>query len=158
MEMKNEELIAAPREVVWAALNDPDILKQAIPGCEELEMNTPTDLTATVKVKIGPVKATFRGEVELSDLNPPESYLISGSGKGGVAGFASGGANVLLEEAPEGTLLKYDVKADVGGKLAQLGSRLIDSTAKKLAGQFFSNLSEIVAPKAEDDEAEDADG
>ncbi|MEO0496135.1 MAG: carbon monoxide dehydrogenase subunit G [Pseudomonadota bacterium] len=151
MEMNNSELIAAPREAVWAALNDPDILKQAIPGCEELEMETPTDLNATVKVKIGPVKATFKGEVELTDLNPPESYRISGSGKGGVAGFASGHADVRLEEVPEGTMLHYDVKADVGGKLAQLGSRLIDSTAKKLAKQFFSNLSEIVAPTDQDD-------
>jgi hypothetical protein len=151
MEMQNEEMIEAPRDVVWAALNDPEILKRAIPGCEELEMKSPTELTAQVKVKIGPVKATFNGEVELSDLNPPESYRISGSGKGGVAGFASGGADVFLSEVPNGTLLKYDVKADVGGKLAQLGSRLIDSTAKKLAGQFFSNLSEIVAPKAEED-------
>ncbi|MEM1365180.1 MAG: carbon monoxide dehydrogenase subunit G [Pseudomonadota bacterium] len=156
MEMNNSELIAAPRDVVWGALNDPDILKQAIPGCEELEMETPTELTAKVKVKIGPVKATFNGEVELSELNPPESYRISGSGKGGVAGFASGHADVRLEELPEGTMLHYDVKADVGGKLAQLGSRLIDSTAKKLAGQFFSNLSEIVAPTEEGDDAAEA--
>ena len=156
MEMNNSELIAAPREKVWAALNDPEILKQSIPGCESLEMETPTDMKATVKVKIGPVKATFDGEVELSDLKPPESYRISGSGKGGVAGFASGHADVRLEEVPEGTMLHYGVKADVGGKLAQLGSRLIDSTAKKLAGQFFSNFSGIVGPTPESEEGESA--
>ncbi|MEN0088304.1 MAG: carbon monoxide dehydrogenase subunit G [Pseudomonadota bacterium] len=156
MEMNNSELIAASRETVWAALNDPEILKQAIPGCEELTMDTPTELSAVVKIKIGPVKATFKGDVELTDLNPPENYRISGSGKGGVAGFASGHADVRLEEVPEGTMLHYDVKADVGGKLAQLGSRLIDSTAKKLAGQFFSNFSQIVAPTEEDEAEADA--
>ncbi|WP_411034645.1 SRPBCC family protein [Shinella sp. BYT-45] len=140
MDMSGEERIAAPRDAVWAALNDPEILKACIPGCQSLVMKSPGELEASIKVKIGLVSATFNGEVKLSNLNPPESYTISGEGKGGIAGFAKGGADVRLTEDGDETILAYDVKAQVGGKLAQLGSRLIDSTSKKLAAQFFSDL------------------
>lgn len=140
MDMSGEERIAAPREAVWAALNDPDVLKACIPGCQSLTMKSPSELEATVKIKIGPVSASFSGEVTLSNLNPPESYTISGEGKGGIAGFAKGGADVRLTEDGDGTILAYEVKAQIGGKLAQLGSRLIDSTSKKLATQFFADL------------------
>jgi len=140
MDMTGEERIAAPRDAVWAALNDPEILKACIPGCQSLTMKSLTELEATVKIKIGPVSASFSGEVTLSNLNPPESYTISGEGKGGIAGFAKGGADVRLTEDGDGTILAYDVKAQIGGKLAQLGSRLIDSTSKKLATQFFADL------------------
>lgn len=140
MDMSGEERIAAPREAVWAALNDPEVLKACIPGCQSLTMKSPNELEATVKIKIGPVSANFSGEVTLSNLNPPESYTISGEGKGGIAGFAKGGADVRLTEDGDGTILSYDVKAQIGGKLAQLGSRLIDSTSKKLATQFFADL------------------
>lgn len=145
MEMNGEERIAAPRQKVWEALNDPEILRQCIPGCQSLEMASPTEMSAVVKIKIGPVSATFTGDVTLGNINAPESYTISGEGKGGIAGFAKGGADVRLSEDGAGTLLSYDVKAQVGGKLAQLGSRLIDSTAKKLAGQFFTRFNEVVS-------------
>ena len=148
MEMSDSQRIRAPRQTVYDALNDPEVLKQSIPGCEELEMVSDTQMTATVVLRVGPVKARFAGNVELSDLVPPESYTISGEGKGGVAGFAKGGATVKLIEDGEDTILEYDVKADIGGKLAQLGSRLINSTSKKLAGQFFSNFSAIVEKEA----------
>ncbi|SDR18566.1 carbon monoxide dehydrogenase subunit G [Pseudovibrio sp. Tun.PSC04-5.I4] len=141
MEMSGEQLISASREKVWEALNDPELLKKCIPGCDSLEKISDTEMTATVTAKVGPVKAKFKGEVTLSDLNPPNSYKISGEGKGGVAGFAKGSADVTLSESGDGTLLNYQVNAKVGGKLAQLGNRLIDSTAKKLAGEFFSNLN-----------------
>ncbi len=144
MEMHDSQRIAAPREAVYAALNDPEVLKQCIPGCEELEMVSPTEMNATVTLRIGPVKARFKGTVELTDLVPPESYSISGEGKGGVAGFAKGGAKVTLIEEGDETVLQYDVKADIGGKLAQLGGRLIDSTSKKLAGQFFKNFGAVL--------------
>ena len=150
MDLTGEYVIAAKRQAVWEALNDPDVLRECIPGCEALEMQSPTEMSATVVTKIGPVKAKFSGEVTLSNINAPESYTISGEGKGGIAGFAKGGADVRLDEVAEGTKLSYVVKAQVGGKLAQLGSRLIDSTAKKLAQQFFSNFAEKVggAPQA----------
>jgi len=144
MDMTGERRIAASRKVVWAALNDPNILKQAIPGCESLEMQSPTEMTARVKLAIGPVKATFNGKVKLSELDPPNGYRISGEGNGGVAGYAKGGANVRLADDGSGTLMRYDVKADVGGKLAQLGGRLIDSSAKKLADEFFEKFTAIV--------------
>ncbi len=147
MEMNGSHLIPASRQTVWEALNDADVLRACIPGCKELEQASPTELSATVVTKIGPVKATFKGEVTLENLNPPESYTITGEGKGGIAGFAKGGADVKLTEAEGGTQLDYDVKAKVGGKIAQLGSRLIDSTAKKLAEQFFTNFSEHVGGK-----------
>jgi len=144
MDLTGEERIAASRDTVWKALNDPEILKACIPGCESLEKISDTELEATVGVKMGPVKARFSGKVELTNLNPPSSYTISGEGKGGVAGFAKGGADVTLVEEGAETVLSYKVNADVGGKIAQLGSRLIESTSKKLAGQFFSSFGEKV--------------
>ena len=146
MQMNDNQRIPAPKQKVWEALNNPDVLKQCIPGCQSLEMSAPNEMTATVVLKVGPVKATFAGKVTLSDLDPPNGYRISGEGSGGIAGFAKGGAAVKLsEEGPDTTILSYQVDAQIGGKLAQLGGRLIDSTAKKLAGQFFSSFSELVA-------------
>ena len=145
MEMTGRHTIPASREKVWEALNDADVLRACIPGCKELEKKSDTELAATVVAKVGPVKATFKGEVTLENLDPPNSYSIVGEGKGGIAGFAKGGANVRLSDAEGGgTQLDYDVDAKVGGKLAALGSRLIDSTAKKLAGDFFTNFSKHV--------------
>lgn len=144
MDMTGEERIAASRQTVWAALNDVEVLKQCIPGCESLEKQSDTDMTAKVKLQIGPVRATFAGKVKLSELDPPNGYRISGEGQGGVAGHAKGGAVVRLIEDGVGTLLQYEAKADVGGKLAQLGGRLIDSTAKKLAGEFFQKFGAVV--------------
>ncbi len=150
MQMSESQRIPASKEKVWAALNDPEVLKKCIPGCQSLEMSSPTDMTATVIFKVGPVKATFGGKVKLSDLDPPNSYRISGEGSGGVAGFAKGGAAVRLEsESRDVTMLHYDVDAQIGGKLAQLGQRLIDSTAKKLAGEFFACFGEAVGGVAE---------
>lgn len=141
--IEGEERISAPIDRVWAALNDPEVLKACIPGCQSLEKKSDTELAATVVLKIGPIKATFNGEVTLLNLNPPRSYTIQGEGKGGVAGFAKGGADVTLaEDGPDTTVLKYQAKADVGGKVAQLGSRLITSTSKKLAGEFFSTFNQ----------------
>jgi uncharacterized protein len=137
MEMKGEYRIPAPRERVWAMLNDPDVLRECIPGCQSLDKSGDDKFAAKVTTKIGPVKATFNGEVALTNINPPQSYTISGEGKGGAAGFARGGADVHLAEDGSDTILTYEANAKVGGKLAQLGSRLIDSTAKKLADQFF---------------------
>ncbi|NLS02087.1 carbon monoxide dehydrogenase subunit G [Rhizobium sp. P32RR-XVIII] len=148
MDMTGEERINAPRDVVWAALNDPDVLKRCIPGCQSLEMKSPTELAAIVKVKIGPVSATFNGEVTLTNVKAPESYTISGEGKGGVAGFAKGGADVALNEDGAETVLQYAVKAQIGGKLAQLGARLVDTTSHKLAQQFFANFNSVVSEKA----------
>src|SRR2546430_3515526 len=145
MQMSESQRIPASKEKVWAALNDPEVLKKCNPVCQSLKMSTPTDMTATVIIKVGPVKATFGGKVKLSDLDPPNSYRISGEGSGGVAGFAKGGAAVRLEsESRDVTMLHYDVDAQIGGKLAQLGQRLIDSTAKKLAGEFFACFGEAV--------------
>ncbi|MBP1845859.1 carbon monoxide dehydrogenase subunit G [Rhizobium petrolearium] len=141
MDLKGEYRIAAPREHVWALINDPAVLKACIPGCESLEGTPETGFAARVTTKIGPVKATFAGEVTLSNVTAPESLTISGEGKGGVAGFAKGGADVHLAEDGVETVLTYLAKAQVGGKLAQLGSRLIDSTAKKLADEFFEKLA-----------------
>jgi carbon monoxide dehydrogenase subunit G len=144
MQMNDSQRIAASRDKVWAALNDPEVLKKCIPGCQSLEMTAPNEMTATVVFRVGPVKATFGGKVTLSDLDPPNSYRISGEGSGGVAGFANGGAAVKLEsESPDVTVLHYDVDAQIGGKLAQLGGRLIDSTAKKLAGEFFVTFAAV---------------
>jgi uncharacterized protein len=145
MEMSGEHRIAAPREKVWAALNDPEILKASIPGCQSLEKHSDTEMTAKVVAKIGPVKATFNGEVKLGNMNPPVSYTISGEGKGGVAGFAKGGADVNLVEDGDATIMQYAVKAQVGGKLAQLGARLIDATAKQMADEFFRAFADRVS-------------
>jgi carbon monoxide dehydrogenase subunit G len=142
MELKGEYRIPAPRETVWAMLNDAAVLRECIPGCESLEGSPAEGFSARVTTKIGPVKATFNGTVTLSNVNPPQSYTISGEGKGGVAGFAKGGADVRLAPDGDSTVLTYVANAQVGGKLAQLGSRLIDSTAKKLAEQFFSCFAE----------------
>lgn len=148
MEMSGEYRIAAPRDKVWAALNDPEVLKQAIPGCQELERTSDTEFTAKVRAKVGPVSAAFSGKVNLSDISPPESYTIAGEGQGGAAGFAKGSAEVRLTEDGDGTILNYDAKAQVGGKLAQIGSRLLGGTAQKIADDFFKGFSEIVAPAA----------
>ncbi|MBL4600126.1 MAG: carbon monoxide dehydrogenase subunit G [Rhizobiaceae bacterium] len=148
MELIGEQKINASREVVFAALNDAEVLAEAIPGCEEIEKISDTELTATVVLKVGPVKARFKGAVELSNLNPPESYTISGEGKGGIAGNASGGADVVLVEDGDGTLLQYNVSVKIMGKFAQLGSRLIDSTAKKLSAKFFEKFAEIIESKS----------
>jgi carbon monoxide dehydrogenase subunit G len=149
MDMNGEERIAAPRDVVWQALNDPEILRQCIPGCQSLEWTSPTELTATVKLKIGPVSANFAGAVTLANIKAPESYTILGEGKGGIAGFAKGSAEVtLIDEGPE-TLLRYSAHAQVGGKLAQLGSRLIGSSSQKLATQFFADFNKAVMAKAD---------
>lgn len=149
MKMSGTRVLDATREEVWQKLNDPDVLRRCIPGCESLEKVSDTQLSAVVAVKIGPMKARFNGDVRLEDLNPPESYRITGSGKGGAAGSASGGANVSLQEVAGGTELAYDVDATVKGKLAQLGSRLIDATAAKLAGEFFDNFANEVSPPPE---------
>lgn len=144
MEMSGEYRIPAPRDKVWLALNDPEILKQAIPGCEELIKTSETELEAKVTAKVGPVKAKFGGNVRLENINAPESYSIVGEGKGGAAGFAKGGADVHLEEDGSDTILTYKAKAEVGGKLAQIGSRLVQGAAKKTADDFFGNFSRIV--------------
>jgi uncharacterized protein len=160
MEMKGEYRIPAPRERVWAMLNDPDVLRECIPGCQSLDKSGDDKFAAKVTTKIGPVKATFNGEVALTNINAPQSYTISGEGKGGAAGFARGGADVHLAEDGSDTILTYEANAKVGGKLAQLGSRLIDSTAKKLADQFFdcfaakaSGVEAAPAAAAHDEEA-----
>lgn len=144
MTMTGEIQLAAPKEVVWEKLNDPDVLKACIPGCEELEETDDQGFRAVAKMKVGPVSARFRGKVILSDLDPPNGYKISGEGEGGVAGFAKGSAKVDLRESDGGTLLGYRVDAQIGGKLAQLGQRLINGTAKKLADEFFANFSRVL--------------
>lgn len=148
MDMSGERLIAAPREKVWAALNDPEILKLCIQGCESIEKLSETEMTATVNAKIGPISSRFNGKVTLGDLDPPNSYTISGEGQGGVAGFAKGGAKVQLADTEGGTKLTYQVQAQIGGKMAQLGARLIDSVAKSYAESFFTRFSEKLAPTA----------
>ena len=150
MEMTGEYHIPAPRERVWQALNDPETLKRAIPGCREIEKVTDTEFTAKVVAKVGPVSATFGGKVNLTDLDPPKAYTISGEGTGGVAGFAKGSAKVRLDdEGADATRLHYEVQAHVGGKLAQIGSRLIDATSRKMADDFFSRFVEAMSPPAE---------
>jgi len=140
MEMHGERRIAAPRQLVWERLNDPEILKQCIPGCETVEKVSDTEFTAKVVAKVGPVKASFSGKVTLTDLDPPSGYTITGEGTGGVAGFAKGSATVGLEENGGETVLRYGVHAQVGGKLAQIGSRLIDGAARKMADEFFNRF------------------
>ncbi|HEX2136251.1 MAG TPA: carbon monoxide dehydrogenase subunit G [Microvirga sp.] len=146
MTMQGEVVLPAEQERVWAALNDPEVLKSCIPGCQNLEKVSDTEFRATAKVVVGPVKATFKGAVTLSDIDAPNSYTISGEGQGGVAGFAKGGAKVQLEDAGSGTRLVYDVQAQVGGKIAQLGGRLIDGVAKRYADEFFRNFAQSLQP------------
>jgi carbon monoxide dehydrogenase subunit G len=149
MNITGQYRIAAPREVVWAALNDPDVLRRSIPGCQELERKSDNEFTAKVALKIGPMNANFTGAVTLQDLNPPESYTIAGQGQGGAAGFAKGSAAVKLTPDSDHTILDYTAKADVGGKLASLGSRLIQATSKKLADEFFSKFAAEVGGEDE---------
>jgi hypothetical protein len=144
MELSGDHRIAASRQAVWNALNDPEVLKACIPGCESLTRDGDNAFDAIVQAKVGPVRAKFSGRVELSNIRPPESYTITGEGKGGTAGMAKGGADVVLEEDGDGTVLRYTVNADVGGKLAQIGSRLVKSAANKQAREFFSRFGEIV--------------
>ena len=150
MEMTGERRIPAPREAVWDALNDPEILKQCIAGCETLEKTSDTEFSARVTSRVGPVTAKFTGKVALSDVDAPNGYTISGEGQGGVAGFAKGGAKVALADDGDGTLLTYEASGTVGGKLAQIGSRLIDSTARKMAADFFDKFAEAVGGPAEE--------
>jgi len=133
--------LAAPREVVWTKLNDPTVLKVSIPSCEELDKGDDSSFRAVAKMRVGPVSARFKGRVTLSDLDPPNSYKISGEGEGGIAGFAKGHATVDLADQDGGTLLTYNVEVQIGGKLAQLGQRLVGGTAKKLADEFFANFA-----------------
>jgi carbon monoxide dehydrogenase subunit G len=144
MTMTGEVQLPASREVVWDKLNDPAVLKACIPGCEDLTKSGDNQFEAVAKMKVGPVSARFKGRVTLTDLDPPNGYRISGEGEGGVAGFAKGGATVALAEQDGGTLLTYNVEAQIGGKLAQLGQRLINGAAKKLADEFFAKFAEAV--------------
>ncbi|HEY1503658.1 MAG TPA: carbon monoxide dehydrogenase subunit G [Stellaceae bacterium] len=144
MDMTGEYRIAAPRQKVWDALNDPEILKQAIPGCETITKHSDTEMSATVRAKVGPVSARFGGKVTISDRDPPNGYKIMGEGTGGPAGFAKGGATVKLTDDGDGTKLSYTVEANVGGKLAQIGSRLIDATARQMAENFFAKFAQLV--------------
>lgn len=145
MDMTGEYRIPASKQAVWDALNDPEVLKASIPGCDSVEKISDTELKAKVTLKIGPVKAKFAGDVTLSDMDPPNGYTISGKGKGGAAGFGSGSATVSMTEEGGETVLTYSAKASVGGKIAQIGQRLIDSTSKKLADEFFANFVEQLA-------------
>ena len=144
MELADEITINAPKDQVYAALNDPDVLQKCIPGCEELIKHSDTELEAKVVLKVGPVKARFSGTVTLDKTGAPDAFSLTGQGNGGAAGHAKGGADVTLTSDGEGTLLRYEAKAEIGGKLAQLGSRLVQSTSKKLAGKFFSAFAEVM--------------
>lgn len=148
MDLSDEIRISAPRDVVYRALNDPEILRECIPGCEELIQHSPEQLEAKVVLKIGPVKARFAGEVTLDTSNAPGGFTLTGEGKGGAAGFAKGGADVTLTEDGDDTILAYTATVDIGGKIAQLGSRLIAGTAKKLSGKFFTRFGEIVSEQS----------
>ncbi|MEP0707208.1 SRPBCC family protein [Parvibaculum sp.] len=143
MEMSGEYRIPAPREEVWAALNDPEVLRKSIPGAESVNKIADDEFEAVAKAKVGPVSARFKGKVKLTDIDPPNGYTISGEGNGGAAGFAKGSARVTLTEADDGTLLAYTVNAQVGGKLAQIGQRFIDSTASRMSEEFFDNFSKL---------------
>jgi uncharacterized protein len=147
MTMTGEVQLPASREAVWAMLNEPAVLKSCIPGCESLYKDSDTEFRAVATIKIGPVKARWKGKVRFSELDPPNGYRISGEGEGGIAGFAKGGATVSLADKDGGTLLSYNVEAQIGGKLAQLGQRLINGAAKKTADDFFANFATAVAPK-----------
>ena len=144
MTMTGEVQLAAPRQTVWEKLNDPEVLKATIPGCESLEKTSDTSFQAVAVTKIGPVKAKWKGKVNLTDLDPPNGYKIVGEGEGGVAGFAKGSADVRLSDKDGGTLLTYSVEAQIGGKLAQLGQRLVNGAAKKLADDFFTKFAAAV--------------
>ncbi|HEX7871604.1 MAG TPA: carbon monoxide dehydrogenase subunit G [Sphingobium sp.] len=148
MRMTGEERIAAPRAKIWAALNDPDVLRQCIPGCQSLDKEADDKLRATVEIKIGPIGARFNGAVTLSDIDAPNGYTITGEGQGGTVGHAKGGAKVKLTDDGAGTLLSYEVNAEVGGRLAQLGGPIIDATAKQLAGKFFKTFNGVVSGTA----------
>ena len=148
MDLQGERRIPAPRQRVWERLNDPETLKQCIPGCETIEKISDTEFTAKLVAKVGPVKASFSGKVTLSDLDPPMGYTITGEGTGGVAGFAKGSAKVTLEEDGGETVLRYGAQGQVGGKLAQIGSRLIDATARKMADEFFSRFAGVLNPES----------
>jgi carbon monoxide dehydrogenase subunit G len=141
MDFHGRYAIPAPPDVVWSGLNDPDVLKQCIPGCEQIEKTSPTDFVATATLKIGPVKATFKGKVSMSELDPPSRCVLSGEGQGGMAGFAKGNAEVRLAPDNGGTVLTYTARATVGGKLAQIGQRLIDGAAKQIADDFFGRFA-----------------
>jgi uncharacterized protein len=147
MTMTGEYQLAASQQTVWEKLNDPAVLKACIPGCEQLDKTSDSEFQAVATTKIGPVKAKFKGKVTLSDLDPPNSYKISGQGDGGVAGFARGGATVRLAPKDGGTLLSYSVEAQIGGKLAQLGQRLVNGAAKKIADDFFRSFAAAVTPQ-----------
>jgi carbon monoxide dehydrogenase subunit G len=146
MEMHGELRIPAPRQEVWEKLNDPETLKNCIPGCETVEKVSDTEFTAKLVARVGPVKASFSGKVTLTDLNPPAGYTITGEGTGGIAGFAKGSAKVSLDDAGAETVLRYGVQAQVGGKLAQIGSRLIDATSRKMADEFFTRFLGVMSP------------
>ena len=145
MEMKGEQLVPAPQADTWAALNDPEVLKACVPGCESIERVSDSEYAVLMTARVGPVAAKFKGKLTLSDLNPPNSYSIAFEGQGGVAGFGNGGAHVQLAPDGDGTRLSYQVKASVGGKLAQIGSRLVDAAARKLADDYFNAFNEKVA-------------
>ncbi len=158
MKMSGNVTIPASQDKVWAALNDPRVLESCIPGCEGIEQVSPTELRATVKAKVGPVSATFKGQVTLSDLDPPNGYRISGEGTGGAAGFAKGGASVKLSASGSDTVLSYEVDANVGGKLAQIGQRLIDGTAKKMADEFFQAFAAKVGGAPQESQGDHGHG
>jgi carbon monoxide dehydrogenase subunit G len=153
MEMSGEQLIPAPQQTVWDALNNPDVLKACVPGCESIERSGDNEYQVLMVAKVGPVSAKFKGKLKLSDIRPPQSYAIGFEGQGGAAGFAKGGAQVRLSSQQDKTRLAYDVKASVGGKLAQIGSRLVDAAAKKVADDFFRNFNEKVGGAQGDDDA-----
>ncbi|HAK64155.1 MAG TPA: carbon monoxide dehydrogenase [Alphaproteobacteria bacterium] len=150
MEMSGEFRIPAPKEKVWAALNDPEILRQSVPGCQSITKLSDTEMEGAVTASVGPVKATFKGSVVLSDIDAPNSYTLTGQGKGGAAGFVKGVAKVSLAEESGATVLRYRSEASVGGKLAQIGQRLIDGTAKKLSEEFFGNFSALLGGGAQE--------
>jgi hypothetical protein len=149
MRMSAEQRVPATQQVVWEALNDPEVLRRSIPGCESVERTGDNELAAAVTAKVGPVKARFNGKIILNDIDPPSGYRLAGEGDGGAAGFAKGGATVTLEPDGDATLLKYEVEATIGGKLAQIGSRLVDAAARKMADDFFSRFNEIVSVGAQ---------
>ena len=156
MRTTGEQRVAAPREAVWAALNNPDVLRRCLPGCETIDRISDHELVADVTATVGPVKAKFHGTVRLSEIDPPNGCRIAGEGQGGSAGFANGAATVTLVPDGDGTVVKYDVEATVGGKLAQIGSRLVDTTARKMADDFFAQFTRIVAQGPTPDLVSDA--